>query len=40
MLTKEYRLNVFENKMLRTSLGAMKGEPTGSWRKLHYKGAP
>ena len=32
---KEYRLRVFENKVLRKIFGAKKDEITGKWRKLH-----
>jgi hypothetical protein len=28
---------VFENRVLRRTFGAMRGEVTGEWRKLHNK---
>jgi hypothetical protein len=34
-LRKEYRLRVFENRMLRRILGPKMKEVTGDWRKLH-----
>jgi hypothetical protein len=32
---EEYRLRVFENRVLRRIFGPMKEEVTGGWRKLH-----
>ena len=32
---KEYRLRVFENKVLRKIYGAKRDDITGEWRKLH-----
>ena len=34
-LREEYRLRVFENKVLRKIFGAKKNKITGEWRKLH-----
>jgi hypothetical protein len=34
-LTEEYRLRVFENKVLRRIFGPKEDEMTGEWRKLH-----
>jgi hypothetical protein len=34
-LREEYRLRVFENRMLRRITGSKRDELTGSWRKLH-----
>jgi hypothetical protein len=34
-LREEYRLRVFENKVLRKILGPKRNEVTGEWRKLH-----
>ncbi|KAJ4432626.1 hypothetical protein ANN_21249 [Periplaneta americana] len=34
-LREEYRLRVFENKVLRKIFGAKSDEVTGEWRKLH-----
>ena len=34
-LREEYRLRVFENKVLRKIFGAKRDEITGQWRKLH-----
>ncbi|KAJ4450819.1 hypothetical protein ANN_02249, partial [Periplaneta americana] len=34
-LREEYRLRVFENKVLRKIYGAKRDEVTGEWRKLH-----
>ena len=34
-LREEYRLRVFENKVLRKIFGAKWDEVTGEWRKLH-----
>jgi hypothetical protein len=32
---EEYRLRVFENRVLRRVFGPKRGEVTGEWRKLH-----
>jgi hypothetical protein len=34
-LREEYRLRVFENRVLRKIFGPMKNDVTGEWRKLH-----
>jgi hypothetical protein len=34
-LTKEHRLRVFENRVLRRIFGPKRDEVTGEWRKLH-----
>jgi hypothetical protein len=34
-LTEEYRLRVFESRVLRRIFGPKKDEVTGEWRKLH-----
>jgi hypothetical protein len=34
-LREEYKLRVFENKVLRRILGPKRDEVTGGWRKLH-----
>ena len=34
-LREEYRLWVFENRVLREIFGADRDEVTGEWRKLH-----
>jgi hypothetical protein len=34
-LREEYRLRVFENKVLRRIFGPKRDEVTGGWRKLH-----
>jgi hypothetical protein len=34
-LRKEYRLRVFENRVLRRIFGPKRDEVTGEWRKLH-----
>jgi hypothetical protein len=34
-LSEEYRLRVFENRVLRRIFGPKKDEVTGDWRKLH-----
>ena len=34
-LRDEYRLRVFENRVLRRIFGPKRGEVTGEWRKLH-----
>jgi hypothetical protein len=36
-LREEYRLGVFENRMLRRISGPKRDEGTGEWRKLHYE---
>jgi hypothetical protein len=36
-LTKERRLRVFENKVLRRIFGPKRDEVTGEWRRLHNK---
>jgi hypothetical protein len=36
-LKEEYRLKVFENRMLRRIFGPKRNEVTGEWRKLHNK---
>jgi hypothetical protein len=33
--TKEHRLRVFENKVLRRIFGLKRDEVIGGWRKLH-----
>jgi hypothetical protein len=35
ILREEYRLRVFENRVLRRILGPKRKEVTGEWRKLH-----
>jgi hypothetical protein len=35
ILRKEYRLRVFENRVLRRIFGPERDEVTGEWRKLH-----
>jgi hypothetical protein len=35
ILTEEYRLRVFENRVLRRIFGSKRDEVTGDWRKLH-----
>jgi hypothetical protein len=37
-LTKERRLKVFENMMLRKLFGPKRDEVTGEWRKPHNEG--
>jgi hypothetical protein len=32
---REYRLRVFENRVLRRIFGPKRDEVTGEWRKLH-----
>jgi hypothetical protein len=32
---EEYRLRVFDNRVLRTIFGLSRDEVTGEWRKLH-----
>jgi hypothetical protein len=32
---EEYRLRVFENRVLRRIFGPKRNEVTGEWRKLH-----
>jgi hypothetical protein len=34
-LREEYRLRVFENRVLRRTFGHKRDEVTGQWRKLH-----
>jgi hypothetical protein len=34
-LREEYRLSVFENRVLRRIFGLKRDEVTGEWRKLH-----
>jgi hypothetical protein len=34
-LREEYRLRVFENRVLRRIFGPQRDEVTGGWRKLH-----
>jgi hypothetical protein len=34
-LREEYRLDVFENRVLRRMFGLKRDEVTGGWRKLH-----
>jgi hypothetical protein len=34
-LSKEHRLRVFENRMLRRIFGPKREEVTGDWKKLH-----
>jgi hypothetical protein len=36
-LREEYRLRVFENKVLRRIFGPKREEVTGEWRRLHNK---
>jgi hypothetical protein len=36
-LREEYRLRVFENRVLRRIFRPKRDEVTGGWRKLHYK---
>jgi hypothetical protein len=36
-LSKEHRLRVFENRMLRRIFGPKRDEVTGEWKKLHNK---
>jgi hypothetical protein len=36
-LRKEYRLRVFENRVLRRIFGTKRDEVTGEWRRLHEK---
>jgi hypothetical protein len=36
-LTEEYRMAVFENRVLRRIFGPKRDEVTGEWRKLHSK---
>jgi hypothetical protein len=35
LLREEYRLRVFENRVLRGIFGPKRDEVTGGWRKLH-----
>jgi len=34
-LREEYRLRVFENRVLRRIFGSKRDKVTGEWRKLH-----
>jgi hypothetical protein len=34
-LREEFRLRVFENKVLRRIFGSKRDEVTGEWRRLH-----
>jgi hypothetical protein len=34
-LREEYRLRMFENRVLRRIFGPKRAEETGGWRKLH-----
>ena len=34
-LREEYRLKLFENRVLRKKLGCEEDEVTGKWRRLH-----
>ena len=36
-LREEYRLRVFENRVLRRIFGPKRDEVTGEWRRLHNK---
>jgi hypothetical protein len=36
-LKEEYRLRVFENRVLRRIFGLKRDEVTGDWRRLHNK---
>jgi hypothetical protein len=36
-LREEFRLKVFENRMLRRIFGPKRDEVTGEWRRLHNK---
>jgi hypothetical protein len=36
-LSKEYRLRVFENRVLRRVFGSKRDKVTGEWRKLHIE---
>jgi hypothetical protein len=36
-LREEYRLKVFENKVLRRIFGPKRDEVIGNWRRLHKK---
>jgi hypothetical protein len=36
-LREEFRLRVFENRVLRTIFGPKRDEVTGEWRRLHNK---
>jgi hypothetical protein len=37
-IRKEYRLRVFERRVLRNIFGYRKKDVTGDWRKLHSEG--
>jgi len=39
ILREEYRLRVFENRVLRRIFVPKRVEGPGVWRKLHYEGA-
>ena len=34
ILTEEYRMRMFENRVLRKKLGFKRNEETGEWRRL------
>jgi hypothetical protein len=36
-LREEYRLKVFENRLLRNTCGPQRDEIKGDWRRLHSK---
>jgi hypothetical protein len=36
-LREEFRLRVFENRVLRRIFEPKRDEVTGAWRRLHYK---
>jgi hypothetical protein len=36
-LREEYRLRVFENRVLRRIFGPKREEVAGEWRRLHYR---
>jgi hypothetical protein len=35
ILREKHRLNIFENRVLRTIFGVKRDEILGDWRKLH-----
>jgi hypothetical protein len=37
-LREEYRLRVFENRVLRKIFGPKRDEVTGDWKRLHNEG--
>jgi hypothetical protein len=39
-LREEYRLRVFENRVMMRIFGLKRDEVTGGWRKLHNKELP